>query len=239
MEPSSFQNAADPVVAPYSDNERNNDASLPSILITPPSTPPPFNSAIARSPNQSSVSPYHALVVPPSPSDLEKGLPRTYVQPTSTAPLRTTSGHDEKDLPPSYVHPHLELPAYTSTITANSTLDYNTPPAHFLPPQSHNRGNQLIVLLPNETTHLYLSTTSPSSAHSSIGLLLHPSWFQILSFVHVSSALLIGIEVLDLLYLHHLKDFDVLGGGIFGAPLALLWWLLGAYFGTGFALFFL
>lgn len=200
---SSFQNAAEANFTPYSDNTESSPNCIPHIFITPPSTPPPYNSAITTSPNQSSISPYHALSVPPSLSDLEKGLPPSYL------PYTAYSTYDPTPLFP---------------------INQNTPN------QTQNH-NQLIVLLPNETSHLYLSTTSPSSTASS-DQNVYPSWFQILSFVHISAALLTGIEVLDLLYLHHVEEYDVLGAGVFGGPLMLLWALLGAYFGSGAALCF-
>jgi hypothetical protein len=200
MAPSGFQTTLDSYITPYSDEPDTQPQSIPSIFVTPPSTPPPYNTAISISPNQSSTSPVRVLSVPPTPSDLEKGLPPSYFDPSS--PSRTSY------LTPTEQHEHQD---------------------QYVPNQNHR---QLVILLPNETTHFYLNTESRDTQR-------HPSYYQILTFIHISAALLTGIEILDLLYLQHVDQFDVLGGGIFGAPLILLWGLLGSYFGSGVALCFL
>ena len=184
-----FQTSLDSFVTPYSDDS---DTSANTLrIVTPLSTPPPYNTPITLAPNQTSSPSHRELFVPPTPSDLEKGLP----------------------------------PSYT----------YNTSPINHESSTPHFPGrNAVFLLLPSSTTHIHL-TSSQDAPRSQA----YPSLSQTLSFVHISAALLTGVEVLDLLYLHRAEDFDVTGAGIFGAPFCLLWALLGTYFGSGLTLCFL
>lgn len=134
------------------------------------------------------------------------------------------------DHPPFYSYNHTKSSPHFS---ASQSLYHSCPyyqdeeksigfsPCRFTSP------NRLTITLPEETTHLYLTTSSHP----------YPSLFQTLSLIHISAALLTGIEALNLLYLHHVEGCHVLEGDILGRPLMLFWGLV-LYFGTGVGLCF-
>ena len=171
--------------------------------------------------------------------------------PSITTPwIHTTPPVDSSNSPPAYT-PLLTTPnipispsqpihpqsPFLLDPTQVFTLTFPSPQSPYRPStQSPSYGNptypdeknigfppHLHLQLPLPRCHRY-----PQEQENAV-----PTLFQTLSFIHVVSALLTGIEVLDLLYLHHMGRCDIFEGGLWSAPLTMFWMSPGVYLGTG------